>query len=53
MKELAGQEQVEPDLIISMHGEDIIDPVYELFDYTTKWVRPVPVLLKMDPDIPG
>ncbi len=50
---MAGHEQVEPDLIIDTHGEDIIKPVYDLFDYTTRRVRPVPVLLERDFNIPG
>lgn len=50
---MAGHEQVEPDLIIDTHGEDIIDTVYELFDYTTQRVQPVPVLLERDFNIPG
>ncbi len=45
---MAGHLQVEPDLIIDTHGEDIIDPVYELFDYTTRMIEPVPVLLERD-----
>ncbi len=45
---MAGHLQVEPDLIIDTHGEDIIDPVYELFDFTTKMIKPVPVLLERD-----
>lgn len=49
---MAGHEQVEPDLIIDTHGEDIIDHVYELFDYTTQRVQPVPVLLERDFNIP-
>lgn len=49
---MAGHQQVEPDLIIDTHGEDIIDPVYELFDYTTQRVQPVPVLLERDFNIP-
>ena len=31
---MAGHEQVEPDLIIDTHGQPIVDPVYELFDWT-------------------
>lgn len=45
---MAGHLQVEPDLIIDTHGEDIIDPVYDLFDYTTRMIRPIPVLLERD-----
>lgn len=50
---MAGHEQVEPDLIIDTHGEDIIEPVYDLFDYTTQRVQPVPVLLERDFNIPA
>ena len=49
---MAGHTQVEPDLIIDTHGENIINSVYELFDYTTQLVRPVPVLLERDFNIP-
>ena len=31
---MAGHEQVEPDLIIDTHGQPIIDPVYDLFEWT-------------------
>lgn len=50
---MAGHEQVEPDLIIDTHGEDIIEPVYDLFDYTTQRIQPVPVLLERDFNIPA
>ncbi len=50
---MAGHEQVEPDLIIDTHGEDIIPPVFDLFDYTTQRVQPVPVLLERDFNIPA
>lgn len=49
---MAGHLQVEEDLIIDTHGEPIIDPVFELFDYTTKKMKPVPVLLERDFNIP-
>lgn len=49
---MAGHEQVEPDLIIDTHGQDIIDPVYALFDFTTQLIKPVPVLLERDFNIP-
>ncbi|MBA7537034.1 hypothetical protein ES705_29300 [subsurface metagenome] len=45
---MAGHLQIEPDLIIDTHGEDIIDPVYDLFDFTTQMIKPVPVLLERD-----
>lgn len=50
---MAGHEQVEPDLIIDTHGQDIILPVYELFDYTIKRIQSVPVLLERDFNIPA
>lgn len=49
---MAGHEQVQPDLIIDTHGQPIIDPVYELFDWTLDKVKPVPVLLERDFNIP-
>lgn len=45
---MAGHEQVEPDLIIDTHGRPIIDPVFELFEWTIKQMDPVPVLLERD-----
>lgn len=49
---MAGHEQVAPDLIIDTHGKDIIDPVFELFDWTIQKLEPVPVLLERDFNIP-
>jgi len=49
---MAGHEQVEPDLIIDTHGEAIIDPVYDLFEWAIKKIKPVPVLLERDFNIP-
>lgn len=50
---MAGHEQIAPDLIIDTHGEAIIDPVYDLFDFTVqKLPHPVPVLLERDFNIP-
>jgi len=50
---MAGHTQVTEDLIIDTHGEAIIDPVYQLFDYTIKLIqRDVPVLLERDFNIP-
>lgn len=49
---MAGHEQVEPDLIIDTHGEAIIDPVYNLFEWTIEKINPVPVLLERDFNIP-
>ena len=49
---MAGHLQVEEDLIIDTHGENIIDPVFDLFDYTTQLIQPVPVLLERDFNFP-
>lgn len=49
---MAGHNQVAPDLIIDTHGQAIIDPVYELFDYTSSLIKSVPVLLERDFNIP-
>lgn len=45
---MAGHQQVEPDLIIDTHGQPIIDPVYDLFEWTIQKMEPVPVLLERD-----
>lgn len=49
---MAGHLQVADDLIIDTHGENIIDPVYDLFSYTVSKINPVPVLLERDFNIP-
>ncbi|MFB6454674.1 DUF692 domain-containing protein [Chitinophaga sp. Hz27] len=49
---MAGHEQVAPDLIIDTHGQAVIDPVYELFDWTIQRLKPVPVLLERDFNFP-
>ncbi len=49
---MAGHTQVAPDLIIDTHGQAIIDPVYDLFDWTIRRIHPVPVLLERDFNIP-
>lgn len=49
---MAGHHKVKPDLIVDTHGAAIIDPVYELFEFTTSLTKPVPVLLERDFNIP-
>lgn len=49
---MAGHEQVAEDLIIDTHGRPIIDPVFELFDWTLNRLQPIPVLLERDFNIP-
>jgi len=50
---MAGHEKVADDLIIDTHGRPIIDPVYDLFEFTMKKLdRDVPVLLERDFNIP-
>lgn len=50
---MAGHTKVSDDLIIDTHGEAIIDPVYDLFDYSMKLIqRDVPILLERDFNIP-
>ena len=49
---MAGHEQVSPTLIVDTHGEAIIDPVYDLFDFTVAKLKPVPVLLERDFNFP-
>jgi uncharacterized protein (UPF0276 family) len=45
---MAGHEQRTPELLIDTHGQPIIDPVYELFEWTIAKMDPVPVLLERD-----
>jgi len=49
---MAGHEQVSPDLIVDTHGQAIIDPVYELYEWTIRKIKPVPVLLERDFNFP-
>ncbi|WP_160716529.1 DUF692 domain-containing protein [Chitinophaga solisilvae] len=49
---MAGHTQVSQDLIIDTHGEPVIDPVYDLFEWTIQYLKPVPVLLERDFNIP-
>lgn len=50
---MAGHEQVSPDLIIDTHGQEIIEPVFDLFEQTvTRMKTSVPVLLERDFNIP-
>lgn len=50
---MAGHEKISDTLIIDTHGEAIIDPVYDLFEYTmSRLKRDVPVLLERDFNIP-
>jgi uncharacterized protein (UPF0276 family) len=50
---MAGHTKVSDDLIIDTHGEAIINPVYQLFDFTMrKLQRDVPILLERDFNIP-
>jgi len=50
---MAGHTKVADDLIIDTHGEAIIDPVYELFDFSMQLIqKDVPVLLERDFNIP-
>jgi uncharacterized protein len=50
---IAGHEQVSDTLIIDTHGEAIIDPVFDLYDYAIlKINRDIPTLLERDFNIP-
>jgi len=50
---MAGHYQVSEDLVIDTHGEAIIDPVFDLFDFSMRRLkRDVPVLLERDFNIP-
>jgi uncharacterized protein (UPF0276 family) len=49
---MAGHEQVADDLIIDTHGQAVIDPVFDLFEWTLPYIKPVPVLLERDFNFP-
>ena len=50
---MAGHLQVSDTLIVDTHGEAIIDPVFDLFEYTMQQMgKDVPVLLERDFNIP-
>lgn len=49
---MAGHEKVAEDLIIDTHGQPMIDPVFDLFEWTIERTKPVPVLLERDFNIP-
>lgn len=50
---MAGHKKVSDDLIIDTHGAPIIDPVFDLFDYTMQMMnKRVPILLERDFNIP-
>lgn len=49
---MAGHEQISDTVIIDTHGQAVIEPVFELFEYATSLLRPVPVLLERDFNIP-
>lgn len=51
---MAGHTKVSDNLIIDTHGENIIDPVYQLLAHTTSLLpHTVPVLLERDFNIPS
>jgi uncharacterized protein (UPF0276 family) len=49
---MAGHEQISDTVIIDTHGEAVIDQVFDLFEYTAGLLKPVPVLLERDFNIP-
>jgi len=49
---MAGHKKIREDLIIDTHGSDIIDPVYELFEWAIEKIKPKRILLERDFNIP-
>ena len=49
---VAGHSQSPTGLVIDTHGTPVIDPVYELLEFTLVKTGPVPVLLERDNDVP-
>ncbi len=50
---VAGHTEVAPDLIVDTHGNDVIDPVWSLLEYTYETVGVLPTLLERDFNIPA
>lgn len=48
----AGHYQQNPDLLIDTHGEAVIDPVWDLLDFTYQYCGVLPTLLERDFNIP-
>lgn len=49
---VAGHYQEAPDLIIDTHGDDVVDPVWDLLSYTYEAFGDIPTLLERDFNIP-
>jgi uncharacterized protein len=49
---IAGHLQVETNLLVDTHGEDVIDPVWELLDFAYAHLGLFPTLLERDSNIP-
>ena len=49
---VAGHDQEAPDLVIDTHGQDVIDPVWELLKEAFTLFGPFPTLLERDTNIP-
>lgn len=49
---MAGHLEVEPDLLVDTHGEDIIDPVWKLLEQAYAQFGVFPTLLERDTNIP-
>ena len=49
---VAGHDRVRDDLLIDTHGAEVIDPVWDLLDYTYACHGPVPTTLERDLRIP-
>ncbi len=49
---MAGHEQISDTVIIDTHGEAVVEKVFELFEFATGLLKPVPVLLERDFNIP-
>jgi hypothetical protein len=49
---VAGHKKIKDDLIIDTHGANVIDPVWELLQYTYELFGPIPTLLERDFEVP-
>ena len=50
---IAGHDKISDDLIIDTHGQPIIEPVYDLLNWSLPKLPEVPILLERDFNIPN
>ena len=49
---VAGHESLQDGMLLDTHGAPIVDPVFELLEWTLERTGPLPVLLERDNNVP-